>query len=486
MSILHETRDATHSCSAPLNSERFHLSLSSRGRLPMKPLHFHRLSVGLFLCAACSVSCLPPVFADDTAGLALPATDDGLPGIGPIRRYDWFKSLWNERRSAWAKQVEQDQKAVVFLGDSITQGWGDDLHGAFPGLKVANRGISGDTTRGMLIRLKGDVLDLNPSGVVMLMGTNDLEEKAEPQVIADNVKLIINALKKHNPEMPIVLCQVFPSSESKSRPADRIKEINKLCAKAVQGDPQITVLETWTLFANEKGDAKTEEMPDLLHPNEVGYAKWAGALRPVLATLGFVETEADDFSIEPGFESLFNGKDLTGWGYRVTPEKSRAGALKWMASDPGVSWPFVDEPVSFDGKVVTPEGRYLAKNGRLVVTTPPEGRKIQQLYTTREFSGDFILKLEFRATPNADSGVFIREPQLQCRDFPLAGPYKDLKNFKSGDWNELVVEVKDGVAHCTCNSEVIEEAMKVPAAGPIGLEGDRGQMEYRRIRITQK
>ena len=380
----------------------------------------------------------------------------------------------------------KDQKAVVFLGDSITQGWGDDLHGAFPGLKVANRGISGDTTRGMLIRLKRDVLDLNPSGVVMLMGTNDLEEKAEPQVIADNVKLIIAALKKHNPEMPIVMCQVFPSSASKSRPAEKIKEINQLCAGAVQGDPQITVLETWTLFANEHGDAKAEDMPDLLHPERSRLRQMGRCAAAVLATLGFVETEADDFSPEPGFESLFNGTDLTGWGYRVTPEKSRAGALKWMASDPGVSWPFVDEPVSFDGKAVTPEGRYLAKNGRLVVTTPPEGRKIQQLYTTREFNGDFTLKLEFRATPNADSGVFIREPQLQCRDFPLAGPYKDLKNFKSGDWNELIVVVKDGVAHCTCNGEVIEEAMKVPATGPIGLEGDRGQMEYRRIRISQK
>ncbi len=435
---------------------------------------------------ACLTPNLPSASGDDAPGIALPATDDGLPGAGPIRRYDWFKGLWAERRSAWAKRIQQDQNAVVFLGDSITQGWGDDLRGAFPGMKVANRGISGDTTRGMLIRLKGDVLDLNPSGVVMLMGTNDLEEKAEPQVIADNVKLIIAELKKHNPKMPIVLCQVFPSSATKSRPADRIKEINKLCADVVRGDSQITVLETWTLFADDKGDAKAEEMPDLLHPNEVGYKKWVGALRPVLATLGFIETEADDFQPEPGFVRLFNGKDLTGWGFRVTPEKSRAGAKKWMASDPTVSWPFVDEPVAFDGKTVTPEGRYLAKNGRLVVTTPPEGRKIQQLYTTQDFSGNFTLKLEFRATPNADSGVFIRDPQLQCRDFPLAGPYKELKNFKSGDWNELAVVVKDEVAHCTCNGEVIEEAMKVPATGPIGLEGDRGQMEYRRIRINQE
>jgi hypothetical protein len=58
---------------------------------------------------------------------AIPATDDGLPGAGPIRRYDWFKNLWAQRRATWAGQVERDQGAVVFLGDSITQGWGDHL-----------------------------------------------------------------------------------------------------------------------------------------------------------------------------------------------------------------------------------------------------------------------------------------------------------------------------------------------------------------------
>ena len=87
---------------------------------------------------------------------------------------------------------------------------------------------------------------------------------------------------------------------------------------------------------------------------------------------------------------------------------------------------------------------------------------------------------------NADSGVFIRKPQLQCRDYPIAGPYKNLKNYKPQDWNEMIVVVKDGVAHCTCNGEVLEAALKVPDTGPIGLEGDRGQMEYRRIRIKEE
>jgi hypothetical protein len=143
----------------------------------------------------------------------------------------------------------------------------------------------------------------------------------------------------------------------------------------------------------------------------------------------------------------------------------------------------VHEAASFDGLTVSPDGRYRAMNGRLIVTTPIEGRRIQQLWTIREFGSDFVLKLEFRATPNADSGVFIRQPQLQCRDFPLAGPYFDLKNYKAQDWNELVVTVKGGIAKATCNGELLTDNMAVPATGPIGLEGDRGQMEYRHIRI---
>jgi lysophospholipase L1-like esterase len=414
----------------------------------------------------------------------IPATDEGLPGAGPIRRSEWFQGLWRERRSAFAQSVAQDQQAVVFLGDSITQGWGGGLGAAFPGIKVANRGISGDTSRGILLRLDEDVLALHPAAVVLLIGTNDLEEGASPGVIAGNLKLIVAALERHDPRMPIVLCEVFPSSETQKRPADQIKAINALYRAAVKNDARVTYLETWPLFAQPDGDAIPAEFPDLLHPNEVGYAKWAAALRPVFATLGFSEATLDPFRPEEGFESLFNGQDLTGWGYRPTSEADKASAARWQASDPNAAaWPFVTEPVSFDGLRVTPDGRFAAIGGRLVVTTPPEYRKIQQLWTTREFPGDFVLKLEFRATPNADSGIYLRGPQLQCRDYLLAGPYKELKSYKPQDWNQIVVTVKDGVASATCNGELLEADLKVPESGPIGVEGDRGQMEYRRIRI---
>lgn len=398
--------------------------------------------------------------------LAIPDTDDGLPGVGPIRRYDWFRNLWNEKRKQWASRIQADQDSVVFLGDSITQGWGDNMGDSFPGLKVANRGISGDTTRGMLLRLDQDVLALKPKALVMLMGTNDLEEGADAASVAQNIELMLKSIQKHNPALPVTLCRVFPASASKKRPADQIQAINTAIAKVAKNFSQVTLVDTWTLFADEKGDAKPAEFPDLLHPNQAGYSKWAAAIRPILATQGLIETQADTFTLEPGFVALTNGKDLTGW---------RLAATKTSAAED-----------QLDGKPSTSDGRYVAINGRIVVTTPREGRRIQQLYTKQEFSGDFVLKLEFRATPNADSGVFIREPQLQCRDYPLAGPYKNLKSYRPGDWNELVVSVKDNVAHCTCNGEVIEEALKLPATGPIGLEGDHGQMEYRRIRISQK
>jgi lysophospholipase L1-like esterase len=405
-----------------------------------------------------------PADAQADTRFVIPPTDDGLPGAGPVRRSEGFQKTWTTRRSHFASRASQDQGAVVFLGDSITQGWGDDFKGHFQGMKLANRGISGDTSRGVLIRLKDDVLSLKPAAVVLLIGTNDLAEKAEPATIAGNTKLIIDELKKQNAKMPIVLCQVMPSSEAKQRPADKIKEINKLSFEAVKGDPQVTVIETYTLFADAQGDAKKEEFPDLLHPNATGYAMWAAALRPIFATLGFTEAGADDFKPEAGYKSLFNGHDLTGWGYRE--QKT------------------LDKKEAFDGKTASSDGRYVAKNGRLIVTTPPEGRKIAQLYTTAEFPKDFTLKLEFRATPNADSGVFLRKPQLQCRDYLIAGPYKQLKSYKPQDWNEMIVVVKDNVAHCTCNGEVLEAALKLPESGPIGLEGDRGQMEYRRIRIS--
>ena len=243
----------------------------------------------VFLCIlALSLGSVNTLAAENGSRFAIPATDEGLPGAGPIRRYEWFQNLWQSRRSNWAETVEQDQDAVVFLGDSIMQGWGGGLGAAFPGMKVANRGISGDTTRGVLIRLEEDVFAVNPTAVVLLIGTNDLEENAAPEVIAGNVQLILEAMSSFDSTIPIVVCDVMPSSSEMSRPTEQIQQINALFSEFLEDYPQVTRLNTFSLFANDEGNADPAEFPDLLHPNEAGYAKWAGALRSPLRELGLL------------------------------------------------------------------------------------------------------------------------------------------------------------------------------------------------------
>jgi lysophospholipase L1-like esterase len=454
--------------------------------IAMKPLH--RSSLILL----CILSGVPAAAAQDAtvaeaSNIALPTSEAGVPGVGPIRNEPWFVQLWNDRRTAFAEHAEQDRGALVFLGDSITQGWGDDFRGDFAGVHVANRGISGDTTRGLLMRLGDDVLALDPSGIVLLIGTNDIDVGVKPADVADNVKVLLEQIAAYDNEIPVILCQVMPTSATKNRPTDKIRELNRELAEVANGNEQVTVLDTYTLFANDEGDAKPEEFPDLLHPNEAGYSKWRAALWPLLATHGFVDSELDDFQPEEGFEPLLHGRDLTGWGYRPTTDEDRRSIEGWKRSDPNMPpWPIVEEAVAFDAKQASDDGRFRVVNGRLVVTTPTEGRKIQKLLTVKDFPGDFTLKLEFRATPNADSGVFLRGRQLQCRDYTLAGPYNELQGYKPQDWNELVVEVRGNAAHCTCNGEVLEAAYELPETGPIGVEGDRGQVEYRRMRIKRE
>ena len=191
----------------------------------------------------------------------------------------------------------------------------------------------------------------------------------------------------------------------------------------------------------------------------------------LLLALTVTSLQADEWTPEAGFTSLFNGKDLTGWCFRAKVKKE--------VTTPG------EILEKHDGKTEAKDaGNYSAKDGVFTVSFPDEPDKLTgQIYTVAEFPKNFILKLEFRPGVNADSGIFVRKPQLQCRDYLVAGPYKELKQYKAQDWNQIVVEVKDGVAHCTCNGEVLEAALPMPATGPIGLEGDRGKLEYRHIQL---
>jgi hypothetical protein len=123
----------------------------------------------------------------------------------------------------------------------------------------------------------------------------------------------------------------------------------------------------------------------------------AGVLATALVASGLSGRAADDFKTEEGFTSLFNGTDLGGW--RVGKE-------------------------DLEGKPENANKRFQVMGGIIVANEKDASGKggILDLYTTKDFSKDFTLRLEFRAAPRADSGVYIRGKQLKVRDYPTVGP----------------------------------------------------------------
>src|SRR5205814_3114877 len=119
-----------------------------------------------------------------------------------------FDFMVGERAQFW-KQREKDQGAVVFVGDSLIGGW-KTLAKSFPGLKVANRGVGGDVSRGVLFRFREDVLDLKPRAVVISIGFNDLTAFGEPAFAEQNIAAILEQARAQDPAMPVVLCTIPP------------------------------------------------------------------------------------------------------------------------------------------------------------------------------------------------------------------------------------------------------------------------------------
>jgi lysophospholipase L1-like esterase len=182
---------------------------------------------------------------------------------------------------------EQRHRAVVFLGDSITEGW-RTLAQDFPNLKVANRGIGGDITSGVLYRLKADVLSLKPAAIVLLIGTNDVGDGASGEDVAANIQLILLAIKNTDPNIKVIVCKVMPRAEGRNGPiyAEKIQKANSLVEQFVKGQPNFAMCDTWGIYADDKGNPNAEDFNgDHLHLNAAGYAVWKKALDPVIASL---------------------------------------------------------------------------------------------------------------------------------------------------------------------------------------------------------
>lgn len=200
------------------------------------------------------------------------------PGHGAIRVFGYMNDY---RRSFW-RERERKQGSVVFAGDSLVGGW-KTLAEDLPSLPVANRGLGGEPTRGLLFRFKEDVLELHPKAIVLLTGTNDLSAQQDIQHTRNNIAEMLDQAERSAAGLPIVLCTLPPRDNPKSAiDPQRLVELNKLIAATAAGRKNVKVLDLHALLADPDGLPHAEYFAaDRLHLSDIGRKRFRDALLPL-------------------------------------------------------------------------------------------------------------------------------------------------------------------------------------------------------------
>jgi beta-glucosidase len=154
----------------------------------------------------------------------------------------------------------------------------------YGGMKVANFGISGDTTQGVLYRLRdGEGQGFQPKAIMLMIGTNNAATCSTAE-IAEGIGAIVMEMRKDFPNAKILLLGIFP----RARPGDAIRktvlDVNPIIAKLHDGQ-HVFYLDIGAKFLDAEGNLPADIMPDLLHPSEKGYEIWAEAVKEPLAAL---------------------------------------------------------------------------------------------------------------------------------------------------------------------------------------------------------
>ena len=188
------------------------------------------------------------------------------------------------RHKQFLKIVEKGDADVIFLGDSITQGWERNGKEAwdknFAPLKAVNLGIGGDQTGHVLWRItEGKELDpIKPKVAVIMIGTNNMGRNSAEE-IAGGVKAIVGELRKQKPEMKILLLGIFPrSAKSTDMVRDKIKATNAMISKLDDGK-HVFYKDIGAKFLEPDGTLDKKIMYDLLHLTPAGYEIWADAIK---------------------------------------------------------------------------------------------------------------------------------------------------------------------------------------------------------------
>ena len=189
---------------------------------------------------------------------------------------DWPQLGRYKEANAALGPVGMGVDRVVFFGDSITDGWVKNGGTFFPGKPYVNRGISGQTTAQMVVRFRQDVINLHPSVVVILAGTNDVAGNTgpmTPQMSEDNFRSMVDLAKSNG--IRVIISSILPAGDfpwhKGLQPAPKIRVLNNwLSGFCVTHS--LTYLDYYTAMADEDGAMKPGLSSDGVHPNAKGYA----------------------------------------------------------------------------------------------------------------------------------------------------------------------------------------------------------------------
>ena len=193
---------------------------------------------------------------------------------------DWANLGRYRDANAKTAPAAAGENRVVFMGDSITDGWGKGQAQFFPGKPYINRGISGQTTPQMLVRFRPDVIRLQPRVVVTLAGTNDISANTGVETlqnVEDNLASMADLAKANG--IRVVLASVMPicdslRQQSARRPPQQIVELNGWI-KSYTAKNGFVFLDYFSAMVDGSGMLKQDLTYDCLHPNDAGYAVMA-------------------------------------------------------------------------------------------------------------------------------------------------------------------------------------------------------------------
>jgi lysophospholipase L1-like esterase len=196
---------------------------------------------------------------------------------------------WMKRHESFNERVKQGNVDLIFIGDSITQGWegnGKSVWAEYYAKRNAvNLGIGGDRTQHVLWRLDhGNIDGINPKLAVLMIGTNNSGSNTSEQIAA-GVKAIVEKLRMKLPETKVLVLAIFPRGENKDVANRKVNEGANAIIKGLADDKMVFYLDIGPKFLAEDGTLSRDVMPDLLHLNEKSYRTWAESIEPTVKKL---------------------------------------------------------------------------------------------------------------------------------------------------------------------------------------------------------